>query len=32
MLFPLVLLMMPALFIVLLYPAASNILHALGPH
>lgn len=32
MLFPLVLLMLPALFIVLLYPAASSILHALGGH
>jgi tight adherence protein C len=30
MLFPLVLLMMPALFIVLMYPAAHNIIQALG--
>jgi tight adherence protein C len=32
MLFPLVMLMLPALFIILLYPALSYLLHALGSH
>lgn len=32
MLFPLIFLIFPALFMVLLYPAAYNILHALGAH